>query len=368
MSPLLNGLLVVVAIGGMFLILIAPHEGGHFLLAKLFKVRVIEFSVGAGTKVFSFTRGGTLYALRAFPILGYVRMGGMESGDFNEPSGFHSKPPLQRIAILAAGPIANFLVAMLLITGFGLTQLNSDPGKVLRVVADRLCSDTGTARCPTPAAQAGLQVGDSIRTVNGKPVTAPGFISKEENAHPGAPLVLTGVHPNGQAFKITVTPICDPTGTCQIGVGVAPRIVTVQSAVVDGVSFPFVAIGGIVQGLDALITGQVKGGLLGPQGLTGPIGIGAITAESVSQGPPTYIFLVALLSVALGFTNLLPLLALDGGRIMVVVIEWLRRRPFDRNSELNIQRWGLVALLALAAVISFLDIQRIATGQFTGVH
>jgi regulator of sigma E protease len=356
MGEVLNWLLIAVGIGGMFLILIAPHEAGHFLVAKACKVRVLEFSIGAGTKLWSTTRDGTLYALRAFPILGYVRMGGMEAGDFDVPNGFHSKHPLQRIAILAAGPIANFIVAILLVTGFGLTQLNSDPGKIQRVLAGR------------PAAQVGLQVGDSIRTVNGKPVTAPGFISQVENANPGAPLVLTGVHPNGRPFTVTVVPVCNPPGTCQIGIGVAPRLVSVQSAVVDGVSFPFVAVGGIVQGLDALVTGQVKGGLFGPQGLTGPIGIGAITAESVSQGPPTYIFLVALLSVALGFTNLLPLLALDGGRIVVVAIEWLRRRPFDRNSELNFQRWGLVALLALAAVISFLDIQRILTGQFTGVH
>jgi regulator of sigma E protease len=356
MSALLNWLLIAVGIGGMFLILIAPHEAGHFLVAKFFKVRVIEFSIGAGTKLVSFTRGGTLYAIRALPILGYVRMGGMEAGDFDQPDGFHSKPPLQRIAILAAGPAANFLVAILLITGFGLTQLNDDPGKIQRVLAGK------------PAALAGLQVGDSIRTVNGRPVTAPGFISQEENAHPGAPLVMTGIHPDGRPFTITVTPICNPPGTCQIGVGVAPRLVTAQSAVVDGVTFPVVAVGSIVQGLGALISGQVQGGLLGPQGLTGPIGIGAITAASVNQGPPTYIFLVALLSVALGFTNLLPLLALDGGRIVVVVIEWLRRRPFDRNSELNFQRWGLIALLVLAAVISFLDIQRIASGQLTGIH
>jgi regulator of sigma E protease len=104
MSALLNDLLVVLGIAAMFLILIAPHEAGHFLLAKLFKVRVIEFSIGAGTKVVSFTRGGTLYALRALPILGYVRMGGMEAGDFSEPGGFHSKTPLQRIAILAGAP------------------------------------------------------------------------------------------------------------------------------------------------------------------------------------------------------------------------------------------------------------------------
>src|SRR5260370_33087401 len=107
MSQLVTALLYVVGIGGMFLLLIAPHEGGHFLFAKLFKVRVIEFSVGAGTKLWSFTRGGTLYALRAFPILGYVRMGGMEAGDFVAPNGFHSKPALQRSTILAGGPPAN---------------------------------------------------------------------------------------------------------------------------------------------------------------------------------------------------------------------------------------------------------------------
>jgi regulator of sigma E protease len=357
-STLLYWLLTAVGICGMFLILIAPHEGGHFLAAKLFKVRVIEFSVGAGPKLVSFVRGGTMYALRAFPILGYVRMGGMEAGDFDEPNGFHSKHPVKRIGILFAGPLANFLIAMLLITGFELTQLNDDPGKIQRVLAG------------TPAAVAGLQVGDSVRSVNGKPVTAPGFISAEENARPGQPLMLTGVHPDGKPFTVTVTPTCTKTApvVCLIGVGVAPRVLTAQTAIQDGVTFPFVAVKSIVQGIDALVTGQVKGGLFGPQGLTGPIGIGAITAESVSQGPPTYIFLVALLSVALGFTNLLPLLALDGGRIVIVVIEWIRRRPFDRNMEMNFQRWGLVALLALAALISFLDIQRLAAGQFTGIH
>src|ERR1700674_5080090 len=114
MSPLLTPLLYVVGVGGMFLLLIAPHEAGHFLFAKLFKVRVIEFSIGAGTRLWSFTRGGTLYAIRLLPILGYVRMGGMEAGDFEEADGFHSKHPLQRIAILAAGPIATFIVAMLI--------------------------------------------------------------------------------------------------------------------------------------------------------------------------------------------------------------------------------------------------------------
>ena len=356
MSGLLTYLLYAIGVGGMFLLLIAPHEGGHFLFAKLFGVRVIEFSIGAGTKIWSITRGGTLYALRALPILGYVRMGGMEAGDFEDPSGFHAKHPMKRILILFGGPLANFLFAMVLITGFGLTQLNSDPGKILNVVAG------------SPAAAAGIRTGDSIRTVNGKPFNSPGLIRQEEAAAPGAALVVSGVHANGQLFSYVVVPKCDSQGHCQVGVGIPGRLVTWQTAVADGVTFPFVAVGGIVQGLWSLISGQVPGGLLGPQGLTGPIGIADVAAQSVSQGPATYVFLVALLSVALGFTNLLPLLALDGGRIVVVVIEWLRRRPFDRTMELNFQRWGLVALLGLAIVISFLDIQRIASGQVPGLH
>ncbi|HEY8802487.1 MAG TPA: M50 family metallopeptidase [Candidatus Dormibacteraeota bacterium] len=358
MNQLLTTLLYVVGVGGMFLLLIGPHEAGHFLFAKLFKVRVIEFSIGAGTRLWSVTRGGTLYALRVLPILGYVRMGGMEAGDFEDPNGFHSKPAWQRIVILFGGPAANFLVAILLVTGLGLTQVNTDPGKVFNVVPG------------TPAAAAGMQPGDSIRAVNGKSFDRPGLIVDEEKANPNQPLALTGVHANGQPFTYIVQPKCDTQTPpqCLVGVGVPRSLVTVQTAILSGVVFPFSAVGGIVQGMSSLISGNIQGGLLGPQGLTGPIGIADIAVQSVNQGLAPYIFLVALLSVALGFTNLLPLLALDGGRIVVVVIEWLRRRPFDRTSELNFHRWGLVALLGIAAVISFLDIQRIATGQFPGVR
>lgn len=354
MSNVLSWVLDVVGVAGMFLLLIAPHEAGHFLVAKLFKVRVIEFSIGAGTKLWSFTRNGTLYAIRLLPILGYVRMGGMEADDFEDPNGFHTRPAWQKIGILAGGPAANFLVAMLIITGFQLTQLNSVPGKVVEVVPG------------SPAASAGFRAGDTIQTVNGKTVTSPDGMRKQEDAAPGAAIVVGGVHSDGQQFHYVVVPSC-ASGTCQVGVRIQP-LLSAPAAISYGVTWPFHAVGGIVQGLWSLISGQVPGGLLGPQGLTGPIGIADVAAGAVSQGPSTYLFLVALLSVALGFTNLLPLLALDGGRIVVVVIEWLRRRPFDRSSELNFQRWGLVALLAVAALISFLDIQRIASGQFPGLR
>jgi regulator of sigma E protease len=161
-----------------------------------------------------------------------------------------------------------------------------------------------------------------------------------------------------------VAPVCSQ-GVCHIGLGVA-RVVTVSSAVTDGVTFPFAAVGGLVNGIWQLITGQIPGGVFGPEGFTGPIGITDVTLGAVSQGPQTYVFLVALLSVALGFTNLLPLLALDGGRVVVVLLEVVRRKPFDRTTELNFQRVGFAALIALAAVISVMDIQRIANGSFPG--
>src|SRR6184192_2707968 len=224
----MEALLVVIAVAGMFLILIAPHEAGHFALAKLFKVRVIEFSIGAGTRLWSTTRGGTLYAIRAIPVIGYVRMGGMEAGDFEDPSGFHHKTAWQRILILAAGPAANFVVAILLFTGLGLTQLNDDVGKVARVVPN------------SPAAAAGFQAGDRLRTVEGQPITAPDQLRKVENAAPNAAIVVTGVHANGQPFTYIVTPQCPKPNQCQIGLSVM-GVITVKDAVLNGAAFPFVA-------------------------------------------------------------------------------------------------------------------------------
>src|SRR5437588_12456383 len=135
----------------MFLILVVPHELGHFSAAKAFGVRVHEFAIGLGGKIFGFTRGGTRYALRSIPIAGYVQLAGMEPGEYDEPDGFHRKPALQRFLILLAGPVANFMVAALITTGVLLAQLNDDPGKVKTVVAK------------SPASAQGLRPGDMVR-------------------------------------------------------------------------------------------------------------------------------------------------------------------------------------------------------------
>jgi len=180
------------------------------------------------------------------------------------------------------------------------------------------------------------------------------------------PLVLSGVHANGQSFTLVVAPVCSAGKPCVMGLATATST-TVWSSIQDGATWPFRTAGQIVGGLYDAVTGKIPGGLFGPNGVTGPIGIADVAGQAVTLGPETYIEFVALLSVALGFTNVLPLLALDGGRIVVVVVEVFRRRPFDRAAELNFQRYGLVALLGVAAIISVLDIQRIASGQFPGL-
>jgi regulator of sigma E protease len=123
-----------------------------------------------------------------------------------------------------------------------------------------------------------------------------------------------------------------------------------------------------VSGIAQLVTGAIPGGFFGPDGATGAICIGALTYQAANQGLLDYLGLIALMSVALGITNILPIPALDGGRMVVVLLEKVRGRPFNRDRELAVQRAGLVALLALMVVIAFFDVQRIATGQFPGIR
>ena len=348
-------LLGAVSIVLMFLILIGPHEAGHFAFAKLFKVRVYEFAIGMGTKLWSTTLGGTLYALRAIPVGGYVRLGGMEPEHYEEADGFHKKAAWKRILILLGGPLVNFLVAALIMTALFMTHLNSEPGKV------------GTVVTSSPAMAAGISPGDVLVAIDGKPVTRPEDIRKEVTAQNGQPVTVTFRHPSGKVETLTIQPIySDADGRYLIGVATEP-VVEPGTAVVEGFKWPFQTMVFIAGGIYALATGQIPGGVFGPQGATGAIGIAAITYNAAQAGIEYFLGVAAVLSVALGMANLLPLPALDGGRIVVVLLEALRRKPFDREKEMAVQRWGLAAILALAALIAYFDIQRIVNNQFPGL-
>ena len=354
MNQLLSWLLGAVAIVGMFLLLIGPHEAGHFALAKLFRVNVLEFSLGMGTRLWSTTRKGTLYALRLLPIGGYVRLGGMEPGDYETPNGFHSKKAWQRVLVLLAGPGVNFLLAALIAAGLALTQLNDSPGKVIGVVQ------------PSPAFAAGILPGDKILSVNGQSLRNSQDVVNAVAAHPDQPLSITLRHPDGKTVSVSVQPEYSPAYKRAI-IGVDTEgIVTPGDAILTGVTFPYHTVIGIGGGIYQLASGQIPGGLLGPQGATGAIGIGYLTVQAANQGLMYWLYLLAVLSVALGLANLLPLPALDGGRIVVVLLEKLRGRAFNRDREMQFQRFGLAALLGLVGVIAYFDIVRIINHQFPG--
>ncbi len=344
------------AIVALFLLLVVPHEGGHFALAKVFGVHVREYSIGMGTRIWSTVRSGTLYAVRVFPLGGYVRLAGMELDDYEDPNGFHTKPAYRRVLILLAGPAVNFVVATLLMTGVYVTQINDDPGRVVGVYQNQ------------PAYAQGIRPGDSIRAVDGRPVRRSEDIRAAEDRKPGQPLQFLVRRENGSTFTALITPQYDKTQQRYlIGVQTSPLFTSGQ-ALLSGVTFPFVATAAIGQGVWQVATGQVPGGFLGPSGVSGPIGFGYIAYQAATAGLVSYLVIAALLSMALGLTNLLPLPALDGGRIVVVVLEKIRGRPFDREREMAVQRAGLVALFALMALIAFFDVQRIASGQFPGTR
>lgn len=345
-----------IAIVAMFLLLIGPHEFGHFIFAKLFKVRVFEFALGMGTQLIARTRGGTQYTLRALPIGGYVRLAGMEPDNYDDPDGFHSKPAWQRLLVLLGGPGVNFLMAALMVTGLALSQVSDDPGKVIGIFTD------------TPAYAQGIRPGDHILSVNGVAIKSQSDIRHQVDASNGQPVAVVLRKANGSLVTLALTPAFNAqAGRPVIGVATEQPF-SVTDALYAGASFPWRTIGGIVGGIAAVASGQIPGGLLGPSGATGAIGIGYITLSAARNGFPEWLYLVAVLSVALGLANLLPLPALDGGRIVVVLLEKVRGKPFDRAREMQVQRAGLVAMLALVAFIAYFDIQRIVNHQFPGLH
>ncbi|MBO0743726.1 MAG: site-2 protease family protein [Candidatus Dormibacteraeota bacterium] len=351
--PLLGHVLLgIVAIGGMFLILIAPHEFGHMAVAQLTKIRVYEFSVGFGPKLLQTKRGGTEYTLRLLPIGGYVRMAGQEPGDYNAPGAFGTRPAWARLSTLLAGPAANVVVAMIVVACIGFTQLNSDPGLVASVTAG------------SPAAQAGLHPGDSIRTVNGRPVQSGDAIRQEEQKDPSHPLTLQVVRPDGTAFQTTVRPQYNKTDKAYL-IGITEQgVVTPVDAVRSGVLFPWTATQAIVTSIAMVVTGSVPGGLLGPNGLTGPVGVGDVAYQAAADGFAVWLTLAALLSMSVALFNLLPVPALDGGRILVVLLEKVRGQAFDPAREAAVQRAGFIAVLALVLLVALFDVQRIASGSF----
>lgn len=364
----------VLVLGGLIFL----HELGHFLAARACGVEVEEFSLGIGPQIAGLRRGPTLYALRLLPVLGYVRMAGMaamtpgaefEADEAAAPeaaaaarraadvaargAGFAQKPLGQRVLIIAAGPLTNFLVAMVLYAlVFGAVGLPVSPTMRIHSVEAGM-----------PAAAAGIHRGDTIDAVDGVAVhtwdTLHKAITAGFAAHPGQALKLQVVR-GSESRTVYVVPTRTPSGPV---IGIVPEMATTRlppgKAVTVGTQQT--ALAGY-QSLAAIV-GLVGDAVMrrpSQAQLMGPIGIGAQIDQANQAGPAVLMLLAALLSANLGMLNLLPIPALDGGRLAFMGVEWLRGgRPVDPAKEGLIHFIGLAVLMAFILIVSMHDIAHV---------
>lgn len=330
--------------------LVIAHEMGHFGFAKLFGVRVEEFGVGFPPRVKSWHRGRTLYSLNAIPLGGFVKMYG-ENGEADAGDSFGAKRPWQRLIILIAGPFMNLLLALVLFYATFAVAF-PDGSTVITSVQPH-----------SPAIASGLRAGDRIVEVDHQPVSYRSELQQVVGAHLGKTvslLVLRGK----QKLTIRVTPRQNPkAGQGPIGILLAHQVMRRYG--------PVTAAQKSVQTMRDFAVGTfqmlVSIPKQGTSQVSGPIGIADTTTKTVSATPHNGIapllLLVAVLSGSLGLMNLLPIPALDGGRVLFVLISWARRRNVDPEVEGLVHLVGMTVLLLLILLISYQDIVRWVGGS-----
>ena len=377
--------------------LVFVHELGHFLTAKRFGIKVLEFGFGFPPRLFGIRYGETIYSINAIPLGGFVRMLGEE--DPTDPRSFARQSVLKRAIVLCAGSFMNFVIPLVIFTVLFVLPQDVRVGTVMI---------TGVAPL-SPAAEAGVRPGDQVLSVNGERVRNHFDLIQRVMVNLGAETEITLrrgsiVSGLGQSVDTSVVET----------VSVVPRLNPPEFEVVDAVTDPETQVSvrearrynasltagdTLTQGAVGVMIGTTDARLVkerqpvlesvpsafekmwdvlvitkngfhqwaagGPDpGLAGPIGIAQVTGQVAKAGISPFFELVALISISLGILNILPIPALDGGRLMFVVIEWLRRgKRISPRREGLVHLIGFGLLIGLVLVISFFDVSRILSGD-----
>jgi regulator of sigma E protease len=341
-------MLLSIAIAVLVLaLLIVIHEGGHFLVARLCGMRVERFSIGFGSPLVSFKRGDTTYQIAPIPLGGFVQITGLnphEEFDRNDPFVYPNRPKWMRVAVLVAGPMANYLTAVFLALGIFMGYGHPTPIMQVDEVFEGSAAKAG-----------GLQPGDVLVEGNGKTVSTSFPINNVVRESKGAPVVIKAMR-GGKPVLLTVTPRKDEkSGDFMIGIRLAQvrQHVPVGTAMKDAVVMPVVASAEMLRGMYEMITGKQKAAL------SGPVGIARDMARAAEKGALDFLSLIMMLSIYLGLFNLLPLPALDGGRVLFLGISALRSREVNAKTEATVHMVGLVLLLGVFVIVTFKDIKDI---------
>jgi len=314
------------------------HELGHFLVAKKNDVTVHEFSLGMGPKIIAKQGKETLYALRVFPIGGYVRMEGEDEESDLEGS-FSSKKPLQRLSIITAGPIMNFLLAIVLFAAI-FTAIGIPTTEIAEFTNE------------SPAYASGLSVGDEIVSIDNQEIDSWERIQRSISTGSGD--INITVRRDGELINKVIEPrIEEETGRRIIGI--SPDF-TKNPIKVLGHSF--YQVGFLTKEIFKFFAKLPFGGMSEGE-VVGPVGIVSLVGEAAERSFFDVLFLAAYISINLGIVNLLPIPALDGGRVVFILVEMVRGKPVDPEKEGFVHLVGFVILLSLMVLLVFNDVKEL---------
>lgn len=372
----LNEIIVVLVFGIVLTLLVFIHELGHYSVARLIGVKVEEFGFGLPPRVIGKKIGGTIYSLNALPIGGFVRLAGEDAEEHsieerikknhgkNLSQFFWARTKLERIAILVAGVTMNFLLAVAITTGLLIYGIE-EPAPRVKIVE---------VQSGSPAEIGGLMPGDLVKEIryvdekgNTKNVLTrlPSELAETTRANLGKELSLILLR-NGTEQTIQVVPRTEfPPTEGPMGIKIDFDIQTLKypwyQAPFHATVLSITRTRDMIMAIATLPSRAIQGQNV-QQEIAGPIGIAQITGQAVRIGPVAVLNLMSILSLSLAFINILPIPALDGGRVLFVVIEAITGKRVNQGFERTAHQIGMIVLLALILLVTFNDITRLFIG------
>lgn len=344
-----------------FTAIIAVHEFGHYLTARLLGMKVLEFAFGFPPRLFALTHAGIAYSLNAIPFGGFVRILGQD--DFairqageGEPGSFTSKPWWAQAIVLVAGVVMNMILALVVLTGSFAFGGPAPTGEV-KVVE---------VKPGSPAEEAGILAEDIVREVDGQRITNSQELVRYTRAHRGQVLAIVLVR-NGQPqapVEITARRR-PPEGEGPLGIVLVDATAPVSGGLPQAFGNAWALTGDIVQQIAALpgqLIGGTEGTSDGPPQIGGPIEIYNVTRQVSEFGFAAMLRLIGVLSINLAVLNIIPFPALDGGRLLFVLIGGIFRKRLSPQVEAAVHAVGFVLLLGLLVAVSIADIRRLIGG------
>ncbi len=346
MQQLFSNVLSIIAALLLLSFFVIVHELGHFGVARLLGFRVVEFAVGMGPKLWGKERKGILYSVRAFPIGGMCRFYGEDEG-VKDSESFHAQKVWKRILVVAAGPVMNLIFALL----FAATSLMAYGAIVAQV--------DGYSAEETPAEQAGMLPGDILYAVDGQRIEYYNDSIAKIRAIQTPDTVIT-VERNGEKLDLLVRDVFnEEAGYNMLGVNI--RAARRPYGFFEAIGGSFAFVGALIREMFGFLGGIFTKGVQ-PGDVAGPVGTITVIGSAVRMGFEVVLQLAVLISVNLGILNLLPFPALDGGRLVFLAIEGVRRKPIAPEKEGMVHFVGLVLLFGLIILLTYQDIARLLGG------